>query len=235
MTYSKVEFGGQTIIDLTNDTATEDKVLSGYTFHKANGQQVLGTAQGAVQSDWNETDTTSDAYILNKPDVAKINGIESGVIGHETTYDTNFINWKDSAGNIVNFSVDPGDVKLAINQYDATEDDWTIVGSLKLNNVYSTDNKPTVTELKDSTRKYLSSAGTTTITLTSAKTYLVVITKLNNGTANNSGLYIVQCHTTSSVRTVVSSAVATVSISGTTLTVTTSSTNVDIECIRLTP
>lgn len=167
--------------------------------------------------------------------IATIDGVAQGVIGHETTYDTNFINWEDSAGNIVNFSVDPGDVKLAINQYDATEDDWTTVGSLKLNNIYSTDNKPTVTELKDSTRKYLSSAGTTTITLTSAKTYLVVITKFNNGTVNNSGLYIVQCHTTSSVRAIASSAVATVSISGTTLTITTSSTNVDIECIRLTP
>lgn len=30
---NKVIYGGKTLIDLTSDTATADKVLSGYTFH----------------------------------------------------------------------------------------------------------------------------------------------------------------------------------------------------------
>lgn len=40
---NKVIFGGQTVVDLTQDTATEGTVLAGYTFHKANGQQTVGT------------------------------------------------------------------------------------------------------------------------------------------------------------------------------------------------
>lgn len=34
---NKVEYGGQTLIDLTNDTATEEDVLSGKTFHDKSG------------------------------------------------------------------------------------------------------------------------------------------------------------------------------------------------------
>lgn len=40
---NKVVFGGQTVVDLTQDTATEGTVLAGYTFHKADGQQTVGT------------------------------------------------------------------------------------------------------------------------------------------------------------------------------------------------
>lgn len=230
----EINYNNSTIVSL-NDSATEVLETSGK--YMTDDVTIQYTKQGSstVQSDWNETDTTSAAYILNKPNVAKISGIAEGEIGKETTYNTNYINWEDSTGDITNLSVDAANATLAINQYDSIEDDWTQTGSIDLNNVYSTTNKPTVMELDGCLRQYLSAAGTATITLTSAKVYLVVIAKLNNGTANNCGLYIVQCHNTSSVRAVVSSAVATVSISGTTLTVTTSSTNVDIECIRLTP
>lgn len=43
---NKVVYGNNTLIDLTSDTATEDKVLQGYTFHKADGTQATGTASG---------------------------------------------------------------------------------------------------------------------------------------------------------------------------------------------
>ena len=36
---NKVVFGNNTLIDLTADTATEEKVLAGYTFHKADGKK----------------------------------------------------------------------------------------------------------------------------------------------------------------------------------------------------
>ena len=43
MAVSKVIYGQNTLIDLTNDTVTADKVLSGYTGHDASGQAFEGT------------------------------------------------------------------------------------------------------------------------------------------------------------------------------------------------
>lgn len=43
MAINKVEFGGNTLIDLTSDTVTADKLLSGYTAHRADGEQITGT------------------------------------------------------------------------------------------------------------------------------------------------------------------------------------------------
>ena len=40
---NKIIYGGQTLIDLTADTAVESTVLSGQTFHKANGAIATGT------------------------------------------------------------------------------------------------------------------------------------------------------------------------------------------------
>ena len=44
MAINKVIYGNTTLIDLTSDTATQDKVLSGYTFHDASGTLRTGTA-----------------------------------------------------------------------------------------------------------------------------------------------------------------------------------------------
>ena len=46
MSYSpgaKVVLGGETIIDLTGDTVTAAKILSGYTAHGKDGSQITGT------------------------------------------------------------------------------------------------------------------------------------------------------------------------------------------------
>lgn len=40
---SKVVYGGKPLIDLTGDTITEDKVLSGFTAHGADGAPIVGT------------------------------------------------------------------------------------------------------------------------------------------------------------------------------------------------
>lgn len=42
-TISKVVYGGKTLIDLTSDTVTADKVLSGYTAHDKSGAAITGT------------------------------------------------------------------------------------------------------------------------------------------------------------------------------------------------
>ena len=62
MAISKVVYGGKTLIDLTADTIKEDKLLSGYTAHGANGEVINGTCT----FDANTQDATAtDAEILN--------------------------------------------------------------------------------------------------------------------------------------------------------------------------
>ena len=42
---NKVIYGGNTLIDLTGDTVTADKILSGYTAHAASGAPITGTCE----------------------------------------------------------------------------------------------------------------------------------------------------------------------------------------------
>ena len=44
MATNKVVYSGRTLIDLTGDTVTEETLLMGYTAHKADGTQMIGTA-----------------------------------------------------------------------------------------------------------------------------------------------------------------------------------------------
>ena len=45
MAVSKVIYGGETLIDLTADTITKDKLLKGYTAHGADGEEITGTCE----------------------------------------------------------------------------------------------------------------------------------------------------------------------------------------------
>lgn len=45
---NKVIYGNSTLLDLTSDTVSADKVLSGYTFHDKSGASVTGTAGASV-------------------------------------------------------------------------------------------------------------------------------------------------------------------------------------------
>ena len=48
MAYNKISYGGDTLIDLTEDTVTPDKLLVGYTAHDKTGNSIVGTAAGEV-------------------------------------------------------------------------------------------------------------------------------------------------------------------------------------------
>lgn len=62
MAISKVVYGGESLIDLTQDTVTADKLLKGYTAHGADGEVV----NGACEYDANTSDATATAAeILN--------------------------------------------------------------------------------------------------------------------------------------------------------------------------
>lgn len=49
--YNKIVYAGKTLIDLSADTVTEDKVLEGYTGHKADGTTFVGTFKGGSQTE----------------------------------------------------------------------------------------------------------------------------------------------------------------------------------------
>ena len=93
MAYNKIVFGGETLIDLTSDTITEETLVEGYTAHSRSGEIITGTlseateekkglmsasdkiklngiatgAEANVQSDWDAT--SGDAFIKNKPTI----------------------------------------------------------------------------------------------------------------------------------------------------------------------
>lgn len=57
MANNKIVFGGTTLIDLTADTVTKEKVLTGYTFHAISGEIEEGTCTyDAYTGDANATD-----------------------------------------------------------------------------------------------------------------------------------------------------------------------------------
>ena len=61
MAISKVVYGGNTLMDLTADTVTKDKLLKGYTAHGADGEPITGTCE----YDANTQDATAtEAEIL---------------------------------------------------------------------------------------------------------------------------------------------------------------------------
>ena len=51
MATNKVVYAGTTLIDLSNDTVTSDKILDGYTAHDASGDTVTGTIPTKTSSD----------------------------------------------------------------------------------------------------------------------------------------------------------------------------------------
>lgn len=62
MAISKVIYGGETLIDLTADTVTKEKVLKGYTTHGADGEPITGECE----FDTNTQDATAtEAEILD--------------------------------------------------------------------------------------------------------------------------------------------------------------------------
>lgn len=50
MAVNKIIYGGNTLIDLTGDTVTADKILSGYTTHDKAGEPITGTCDYDVNS-----------------------------------------------------------------------------------------------------------------------------------------------------------------------------------------
>lgn len=72
MAINKIIYGGTTLIDLTSDTATADKVLTGYTFHDKSGTIVDGTCD----FDADTSDATAGAAEILATKTAYVNGVK---------------------------------------------------------------------------------------------------------------------------------------------------------------
>lgn len=61
---SKIIFGNEVLIDLTNDTVEADKLLSGYTAHGADGEAITGTC--TYDADTSDATATAAEILVDK-------------------------------------------------------------------------------------------------------------------------------------------------------------------------
>lgn len=104
---SKVVYGGKTLIDLTADTVTADKILKGATAHDKSGAPIVGAC--TYNADTSDA-TAAGAEILagktayvNKVKITgemKNNGAVSGVISQKADSYTVPIGYHDGAGKV---------------------------------------------------------------------------------------------------------------------------------------
>lgn len=85
---NKVVYGGNTLIDLTNDTVSANKVLAGFTFHLPNGEITQGSCPFDVDS---SSATATVSEVLATKTFAKNGQLLTGTmpnIGTQTSYIT---------------------------------------------------------------------------------------------------------------------------------------------------
>lgn len=104
---SKVVYGGKTLIDLTADTVTADKILKGATAHDKSGAPIVGTCTFNADT----SDATAAVAEILSGKTAYVNGVKitgemrnngaiSGVISRKADSYTVPIGYHDGAGKV---------------------------------------------------------------------------------------------------------------------------------------
>lgn len=104
---SKVVYGGKTLIDLTADTVTADKILKGATAHDKSGAPIVGTC--TYNADTSDATAAGAEILAGK--TAYVNGVKitgemknngavSGVISKKADSYTVPIGYHDGAGKV---------------------------------------------------------------------------------------------------------------------------------------
>lgn len=117
MAISKVIYGGNTLIDLTADTITANKLLTGYKAHGADGEAIIGTCD----YDANTQDATAQAAEIlsgktayNKANkitgTMKNNGAVAGVISTKAGKYTVPQGYHDGSGTVQIDSTEQGKI-----------------------------------------------------------------------------------------------------------------------------
>ena len=119
MGINKVQYGNTTLIDLTSDTVTADKLMQGYTAHDRSGTLITGTATGGGGSGGNvwqdaqgyvhldDEGGSSGQYAWLGEDAEKVGVVINKVINLKN--DTDYDNWTASttATTLIAASTDP--------------------------------------------------------------------------------------------------------------------------------
>lgn len=107
MAISKVVYGGRTLIDLTADTITADKLLKDYTAHGKDGEQIVGTCE--YDANTQDATATESEILLGKTaynkgnkvtGTMKNNGAVSGTIANKDDAYTVPQGYHDGSGKV---------------------------------------------------------------------------------------------------------------------------------------
>lgn len=137
MAVNKVEFGGETLVDLTNDTVTPNSLLSGYRAHNKAGELIKGLAVIPTKLSELENDVgykTTDTW---KANTASSEGYVTAGSGHANQV------WKTDANGVPGWRADANTTYA-----DATTDKrglMTARDKTKLNGIDTGANKTTYT------------------------------------------------------------------------------------------
>ena len=127
MAINKVIYGGNTLIDLTGDSVTKDKLLTGYTAHDKSGEVI----EGACSFDVDSTDATVTAAEILNGQIAyargskisgtmKNNGAVAETIADKDSVYTVPIGYHDGSGTVQLDATEkakliPGNIKKGVN------------------------------------------------------------------------------------------------------------------------
>lgn len=156
---NKVVYGNQTLIDLTADTITANKVLSGYTAHDKSGAPITGSCT----FDADTSDATAAAAEILNGKTAYVNGTKvTGTMANVGSQTSPKITTKTQEVSITQGYHD-GSGKISI---DSTEQAKIIAGNIKNGvRILGVDGTYTGSELIKATTK-------TVTPYTTSKTYL---------------------------------------------------------------
>lgn len=104
-----VTYGGRTLVDMTNATATAETVLAGYTAYGADGNLIMGTASSTKRTELNITIPKS-GWVNNQQTIAMPGVTSSSTIivsgddGSEPEYSTCEVYCSGQADGSLSFS-----------------------------------------------------------------------------------------------------------------------------------
>ena len=129
MAINKVIYGGNTLIDLTGDSVTKDKLMTGYTAHDKSGEVI----EGACSFDVDSTDATVTAAEILNGQIAyargskisgtmKNNGAVAETIADKDSVYTVPIGYHDGSGTVQLDATEkakliPGNIKKGVNVF----------------------------------------------------------------------------------------------------------------------
>lgn len=204
---NKVIYGGTTLIDISDTTATADKILEGYTAYGANGQKLIGTASGQSLL---ITDTTDSHGGTIRTITGKVVLLQTKTI--TPTSSQQVVNPDEGYDGFSQVTVGAGG--SAINNQNKTVTPTTSQQSITADSGYTGLGTVTVNAMPTGTVTAPSSisgssatvsTGTNTLTLTKSVSVTPNVTKagyISNGTAGSSSVSLTASVTTKAAATI---------------------------------